>query len=69
MGKYFEVKKNPDLIDRTVIDAIRQEIENVQRDILGADDSPSSPTFSISVGLSMALGIIDKHVKGENNFD
>ena len=47
------------------IDAIRDEIEELQQDVLKSSENPLDSAFNISIGISMALGIIDKYTKGE----
>ena len=51
MSEYI-IKKNPDLIDRKVIEDIKQEIEESRYGL-------------VNDGLDLALKIIDKHINGE----
>lgn len=46
--------------------AIYADIKEMQRKVLDTAESPTSAGFYISTGLSMALGIIDTHTKGES---
>ena len=50
--KQWALKKNPDLIDRKVIEDIKQEIEESRYGL-------------VNDGLDLALKIIDKHINGE----
>ena len=52
MTEYFTVERNPDLIDRKVIEDIKQEIEEYRYGL-------------VNDGLDLALKIIDKHINGE----
>lgn len=59
MSDLYEVKKNPELIDRSVIEAIRQEIEKLP------NDNPSYWHTCDVVDREDVLEIIDKHMKGD----
>ena len=50
--KQWALKKNPELIDRKVIEDIKQEIEESRYGL-------------VNDGLDLALKIIDKHINGE----
>ena len=54
MSEYFEVKKNPELIERSVIEQIRAEIKQKRDDM---------PDYYYQ-GLNEALEVIDKYMEG-----
>ena len=54
----IEIKRNPELIDRKVIEDIKAEIYEELKNDEGA-----------SYGLGLALGIIDKHISGDMRGD
>ena len=47
-----------------VFDKIWNEIEELQQDILKSSETSLDSTYNISIGISMALGIIRKYMKG-----
>ena len=59
--KQWALKKNPDLIDRKVIEDIKAEIEN---EIECYDDKVDFHR-GVRVGLNIVVQIIDKHTKGD----
>ena len=62
MTDYFTVKRNPELIERDVLDKIRADIDGIE--INGQVDEH---TMFIRTGeqiKNMALEIIDKHLEG-----
>ena len=59
MNDAYYVKRNPELIDRKVIEDIKAEINDK---ISHYDHFSSSNTAN---GLNMALEIIDKHIGGK----
>ena len=59
MTEYFTVERNPELIDRKVIEDIKQEII----DTVCEESNEGEQDWC--AGLGYALKIIDKHTKGE----
>ena len=62
MNDTYYVKRNPELIDRKVIEDIKAEIEKQKINNKCFDDM-----FEYITGLNDALDIINKHIGGDDN--
>ena len=60
MSEYFTVERNPDLIDREVVERIRADIENLAKWYEEHDEEDVA-----NIILTDVMGIFDKHLKGE----
>ena len=52
-------------IELLALRQIRNEIEAIQQDVLKSSETPLDSAYNISIGISMALGVIEKYTKGE----
>lgn len=59
MGEWLGRREN------RLLDKIKAEIEAIQQDVLKSSETPLDSAYNISIGISMALGVIKKYTKGE----